>query len=88
MTGVSVQITDINSTAGDICRAVAHHLNRAVALKRFLDRFTAQNLIDTYGFTMADATILKSAFTDLAAINTTFQANRAFLDQLSGLGDV
>lgn len=88
MAGLPVQLNDINVTAGDICRAVAHHLNRAVNFKRFMDRFTAQDLVDKFAFTLADANLIKSAVADLAAVNATFQANRAFLDQLAGLGDV
>lgn len=88
MAGLAVQITDINVTAGDICRSVTHGLNRAVNFKRFLDRFTSAQLLSQFGFTQGDADLIKSAFTDLNTINTTFQANRVFIDQLSGLGDV
>ncbi len=88
MPGTSVQISNINNTSGDICQMVTHSLNRAMAFKRFLDRYTSAQLVSTFGFVQGDADILKSAFTDLAAINTAFQANRAFLDQLAGMGDV
>jgi len=88
MAGLTVQQNDINITSGDICRAVAHSVNRAVNFKRFLDRFTSAQLVTQFGFTQGDADLIKSAFTELANINTAFQANRAFVDQLSGLGDV
>lgn len=88
MIGLSVQLNDVNITAGDVCRAVTHQLNRAAAFKRFLDRFTAQDLVTTFGFVLADANTLKSAVTQLDTINTTFQANRVFIDQLAGMGDV
>jgi hypothetical protein len=88
MAGLTVTNNDINITAGDIARAVAHHLNRGVNFKRFLDRFTAQNLVDQFGLTIGDANLIKSAFADLATVNATFQANRVFLDQLAGMGDV
>lgn len=88
MAGLAVQISDVNTTSGDICRLVTHSLNRAINFKRFLDGLTAADLVSKYGFTLADANTIKSAFADLATINTTFQANRVFLDQLSGMGDV
>lgn len=87
MVGSIVDLSTINRTAGDICYQVSHQLNRAAALKLFLDRFTAQNLVDSFGFTLGDANILKSAMTDLATINTTFAANRSFINQVAGLGD-
>jgi hypothetical protein len=86
--GLTIDITQINSSAGDISRAITHHINRAMAFKRFLDRFTSAQLVSTYGFVQADADLIKSAFTDLGTLNTTFQANRAFIDQLVGVGDV
>lgn len=88
MAGLVVTQSDININSGDICRSVTHAINRAINFKRFLDRFTSAQLVSTFGFTQADADTIKSAFTDLSTINTTFQANRAFIDQLSGLGDV
>lgn len=88
MIGIDVQISNINNSAGDICRSTAHSLNRAMAFKRFLDRYSSAQLITAFGFSQGDADILKSAFTDLAAVNTAFQANRTFLDQLSGMGDI
>lgn len=88
MAGLTLQGNDINSTSGDICRGVTYQLRRAVNFKRFLDRFTSAQLVTLYGLTQADADLIKSAFTDLATINTTFQANRVFLDQLAGMGDV
>ena len=88
MVGLVVSQNDINITSGDICRSLTHSLNRAMNFKRFLDRFSSAQLVSQFGFTQGDADLIKSAFTDLATINTTFQANRAFIDQLAGLGDV
>lgn len=86
--GLPVQIGDINITAGDICRAVTHHLQRAMAMKLFLDRFSSAQLVSAYGFTQGDADIIKSAFAQLATIDVSFQANRTFINQLTGMGDV
>jgi hypothetical protein len=88
MPGLPIQQSDINVTAGDICRAVTHDLNRAANFKRFLDRFSSAQLVSAFGFTQGDADIIKSAFGELAAVNTTFQTNRTFVDMLAGLGDV
>ncbi len=88
MVGIQVTIGDINTRAGVVARDVTHGINQAINMKRFLDRFTSGQLVTAFGFTQSDADILKSAFTELAAVNTTFQANRAFIDQLSGMGDV
>jgi hypothetical protein len=88
MPGLVVQQSDINITSGDICRSLTHALNRGIEFKRFLDRFSSAQLVSNFGFTQVDADLIKSAFTDLATVNTTFQANRAFISQLTGLGDV
>lgn len=88
MAGLTVQGSDIQITSGDISRALAHTMNRGMAFKRFLDRFTSGQLVSIFGLVQADADLIKSAYADFATINTTFQANRLFLDQLAGLGDV
>ncbi len=88
MAGLTVTQNDINNTAGDIARALAYQLRRAVNLKRFLDRFTAGDLTTLYGLSTADANLLKSMIGELAAVNATFQAGRVFTDQVAGLGDV
>ena len=88
MIGLAVNQNNINSTAGEIALSVIKDLGRASAMKSFLDRFTAQDLVTNFGFTIGDANLLKSAIADLSAINTTFNANRTFLNQLAGMGDV
>jgi hypothetical protein len=88
MAGLTVTASDINNSIGDISRAVTYHLRRAVNLKRFLDRYTAQNLVDIFGIPLADANLIKSAAGELDTTNTTFQANRTFVDQVAGLGDL
>ncbi len=88
MAGLNVTQTDINVTAGDICRALDYQLRRATNLKRFLDAYTAQNLFDKFGIALADGNLLKSAVGELATINATFLANRSFISQIEGLGDV
>ncbi len=88
MPGLNVTQTDINNTIGDICRGTIYQLRRAINFKRFTDRFTAQDMVDKFGFTLADANLIKSAVGQLAAIDVTLQANRVFIDQVDGLGDV
>lgn len=88
MASLSVTSNDIHNMVGDVSRAITYYLRRVMNFKRFLDRFTAQNLVDQFGLTIGDANLIKSAANDFATIDTTFQANRAFLDQVSGLDDV
>lgn len=88
MAGLAITGEAINITVGDISRAIVHHMNRAIAFKRFTDRLTAADLASQFGISLADANMIKSAITELAQINATFQVNRAFIDQVSGLGDV
>jgi hypothetical protein len=88
MAGLIVTANDVNNTVGDISRAIDYQMRRSINLKRFLDRFTAQDLFDKFGIPLADANLIKSAVGELATINTTFQANRSFIDQVEGLGDV
>lgn len=88
MAGLIVTASDINSTAGDIYRSLIYNMRRGANLKRFLDRFTAQQLVDNFGMTIGDANLLKSAVGEFSAIGVTFQANRVFIDQVAGLGDV
>jgi hypothetical protein len=86
--GIFVTIGDINARAGVAARDVTHAINQAMNMKRFMDRYTSAQLVTAYGGTTGDWDIVKSAFTEFGTINTTFQANRAFIDQLSGMGDV
>lgn len=88
MAGLTVTGNDLNTTSGDICRGVTYQLRRAANFKRFLDRFTSAQIATQFGVSTADADLIKSAFADLATVNTTFQSNRVFVDQLAGLGDV
>lgn len=88
MVGIPVTINDVNGTSGDICRGVMYQLRRAKNLKRFVDRFTIPELVATFGFTVGDATLLKSAIAELDIIGTSLENNRASISQLIGLGDV
>jgi hypothetical protein len=88
MPGLVVDAAAINLQAGDVCRGVTIQIRRATAIKRFMDRFTAADLTTIYGISTADANILKSAMTELGSAITTFNANRVFIDQIAGLGDL
>lgn len=88
MAGLIVTQVELNASVGDICRGIIYQLRRAINFKHFADRFTAQDLVDEFGISLEDANLIKSAVTELDAINTAFQSNRAFIDQLSGLGDL
>lgn len=88
MAGLTVTATEFNTTAGSISRAITYHLRAAVNFKRYLDRFTSAQLSTQFGITTGDADLIKSAFGSLDTVNTSFQANRVFVDQLAGMGDV
>lgn len=88
MPGVFVSKSEINATAGDIARKLVSVMRRAASMKKFLDAYTAQSLVDNFGLTLEDANILKSAFTEFATINVTLQANDNSIKKLTGIGDV
>jgi hypothetical protein len=88
MVGLPVDQGAINTTAGDIARQLQHVMIRAGEFKRFLDRFSAADLVVTFGFTLDEANLLKSAYTEAEAVRATHTANRAFLSQIAGMGAV
>lgn len=88
MVGIQLTRGDIDTQTGVICHEVTSQINNAMAMKLFLDRFTSQDLATQFGFTVAEADIIKSAFGQMATINTVFQANRVFINQLAGMGDI
>ena len=88
MAGLVIQGSDINISAGDICRSLTTTLRRAASIKRFTDRFTSAQLVTAFGGTTGEWDIVKSAIGEMATTTATFQTNRAFVDQLAGLGDI
>lgn len=88
MVGIPVSQTDINLTAGDISRQLEHATNRALEFKQFMDQYSAQDLVDKFGFEENDANILKSAVVEQTTVAAAQAANRTFQQKIMGLGDV
>jgi hypothetical protein len=94
--GITISKAEIDNQAGGIARSLFATLANVQHFKSWLDGLTAQNLVDNYGYTLGDANILKSAFTDMGDLagifnNTAAVASlphdyRAFAKQLIGTG--
>jgi len=88
MVGIPVTQQDINLTSGDISRALEHATNRANEFKQFLDQYSAQDLVDRWGFDLNDANVLKSAMGEMAVVSQAQADNRVFQAKIMGMGDV
>jgi predicted RNA-binding Zn ribbon-like protein len=88
MAGIPVSATEINLTGGDLSRQLENLCNRAAEFKAFLDQFTAQDLVDRFGMTLDDATVIKSAYGEIAIVVQAQRDNHTFQQRIWGLGDV
>ena len=88
MAGIPVSQQDINLTGGDISRALERESRRVTEFKQFLDQYSAQDLVDKYGMTIDDATVMKSAVGEMAVVAQAQADNRTFQAKIMGLGDV
>lgn len=94
--GRTISLAEINNAAGGIAGSLFATMDNITKMKAVLDGYTAQNLVDSFGFTLADANILKSAFTDMANVvalwtgvatsGTVPRDHRTFAKQLLGTG--
>lgn len=93
--GRTISKDEINNAAGACAASLFSTLDNVSKLKAVLDGYTAQNLVDNFGFVLADANILKSAILDMDTLRQVWQGAaakspaadmRAFAKQLLGTG--
>lgn len=86
---------DLDNATGGIALSMFATMDNITKVKAVLDGFTAQNLVDNFGYSLTEANVLKSAFTDLAdmvgvwtgsAIVGGARDHRAFAKSLLGTG--
>jgi hypothetical protein len=88
MAGLPVSGADVNLQGGDISRQMQNVCNRAEEFKRFLDRYSAEQMVEAFAMTLEDATLMKSGYGELALVVETQTNNRTFSSQLAGMGDI
>lgn len=86
--GIPVDKTAIDVAAGNMALNLERALNDAAELKLYFDRYSAAEIGTMFGYTEQEASVLKSALGEADIIRQTYLANRTFLSQLAGLGDV
>jgi hypothetical protein len=86
--GIPVSKESVDVSAGNMALNLERALNDAVELKLYFDRFTAAEISTMFGYTEQEANVLKSALGEADVIRQAWVANRTFLQQLAGLGDV
>lgn len=95
--GRTISKDELNSTWGGLATTMHAVVANIQHAKAVLDGFSAQSLVDQFGFTLADANVLKSAATDLGDLATVFTGGtsaylsgthdyRVFAKQLLGTG--
>lgn len=62
----------IDNTSGSLCRDLNNLFGRIVAFDAWLDGQPDADLISAYGYSQADVDRLKSAFSDLAQLQTIY----------------
>lgn len=92
--GLNPTKAEIDSTIGNLARQVQEHFARVTTIKFYLDGTLDAELI-AKGYLQAEVNTIKSAFTDLAQLNTLYIGGatlgvakdfRAFTKLLWGLG--
>lgn len=86
--GIPITKTSIDVAAGNMALNLERALNDAAELKLYFDRYSAPDIATMFGYTEQEANVLKSALGEADAVRATWLANRTFLQQLAGLGDV
>lgn len=89
--GIVQTKADVDYRVGIVAMRVAGWFALVKDTKAWLDQFTAQNLVDNFGYTLAEANLIKSAFSDLDQLRTIYEGSanlasvkdfRAFAKQL------
>lgn len=86
--GIPVDKSTIDISAGNMALTLERSLNDAAELKLYFDRYSAGDIATMFGYTEQEANVLKSALGEADVVRQTYLANRTFLSQLAGLGDV
>lgn len=93
--GRTITRDELNNAAAICASGLFSAFDNVAKVKAVLDGYSAQNLVDSFGFVIADANVLKSAFTDMDKLRTVHlgtatQASlydfRTFAKQLLGTG--
>ena len=82
--GLPVTHSDLNVQAGTIALDMLSAANRVRQLQDYLEATPDQDLVDL-GFSAADVTVIKSAFTDLDAVVSELRGRLTFIRQLIGI---
>lgn len=91
--GIPVDKATIDRSVGNVILALHAQFDRVATIQAYLAGKTTQDLVDM-GYTQADVTLIKSAFTDLTKLmaiahGQDVQASESnfffFADQLTGL---
>lgn len=86
--GLPVTKESIDANAGNVAYTLEKVFRQAAELKAYLDHYTAADLAAMFSYSETEANILKSAMGEAAAVDVTYKANKTFLSQIAGLGDV
>jgi hypothetical protein len=86
--GLPVTKESIDANAGNVAYQLDKVFRQAAELKAYLDHYTAADLATLFGYSESEAAILKSAFGEAAIVQASYDANKTFLTQIQGLGDV
>jgi hypothetical protein len=86
--GLIVTKESLDANAGNIAYTLDKVFRQSAELKAYLDHYTAEDLATLYGYTDTEANVLKSAFGEAAVVQQSYDANKQFLTQIQGLGDV
>jgi hypothetical protein len=68
--GIQINLSEINNQAGSITRNLFSTMANVAQFKAWLDGLSSADLVNTYGFTQADADNLKSAFAEMGDLVT------------------
>lgn len=93
--GRTISKAEVDNAVGGIAASLFATLDNVAKIKAVLDGYTAQNMVDNWGYVLGDANIVKSALTDMDKLRQIWQGTasqasntdmRAFAKQLLGTG--
>lgn len=75
--GRTITQAELNNVAGAIGTSLWTVMDNITKAKAVIDDYTAQQLVDAFGFTLPDATDLKAAYADMGQLADIFRGQAA-----------
>jgi hypothetical protein len=75
--GRTITQAELNNVAGAIGTSLWAVMDNIAKAKAVVDDYTAQQLVDNFGFTLADANDLKTAYADMGQLVDIFRGQAA-----------